>query len=204
MTELPMNIAATISDLKAKMATVGTRQAELRLARQPHALAATQGDAAAKASIKRLDGEASQLEREVETLADALEHAERLQVDEARKAHADNWTRRMSEAAGISDELLDVSHKADELLIQLVAMLDRRRQLAQNLLHTGVARSDLIDRLRHKGQTERALHAAGMRDYVDLSPRALHSMSLFEQTEAIALMRIEMPPYVPPQTEEVA
>lgn len=162
-----MNFAQTITDLRVKIAGVGTRRQELREARAPHALASTQGDSAATAAIAKLDREASQLDGDVQTYEQALEHAEKLKAEAAAAARAEDLARRRAEAQVIGDRMLERYGKIDQLLIDLVRALDESREDLSALRKTKAVQINKLHALERRRTLVVAMRFSGLDAYVD-------------------------------------
>jgi hypothetical protein len=151
-----------ISDLKVKLTATNDRLANLREARRPHALDAVTGDAKAKKTIAVLDAKVVNATVEGETLAMALEEAERRKVEYEAKAAEEDRLRREAEAREIADEIAKASAKVDQVAAQLAQCLDTRTDLIGKLGETGVVYPGVLNALRNPLRLRAALWVAGL------------------------------------------
>lgn len=142
---------------------VEARLAALAEQRKTHALAAARGDNAAKASIADLDRQASELRSERETLEAAADEAAREQREAERKAAHAARRKRETEAAKARDEVLRLSADADQALVHLRDVLERRAAALRTLDATGIVASGLVQRIIHGDNVNAAAMSAGLR-----------------------------------------
>jgi len=157
-----------ISDLKAKLVATNERLAKLREARRPHALDAVSGHAKAKKAIAGLDTEVASATAEGETLAMALEEAEKRKVEHEAKIAAEDRRRREAEAREICEAILAKDRDVDQAAAMLQKSLTDREQLIGKLADQNVIFPGMINALRRKRSVNGAMIHAGLNKFADI------------------------------------
>lgn len=151
-----------IPKLQARITEAIERLARLREARRPHAIDAVSGNQKAKKAIAGIDAEVASAAAEGETLAVALEEAERQKAEAETKAAEEERIRREAEARTIAKEIVEVSKKADRAAAQLVQCLDTRADLISKLSKTKAVYPGVPSAMRKPQRIRAALWSAGL------------------------------------------
>ncbi len=157
-----------ISDLKTKLAATNERLAKLREARRPHALDAVTGDAKAAKAIAGLDTKVASATAEGETLAMALEEAEKRKVEHEAKIAAEDRRRREAEAREICEAILAKDRELDRAAASLHKSLTDREQLIGKLADLNVIYPGMVNALRRKRSVDGALIHAGLNNFANI------------------------------------
>jgi hypothetical protein len=157
-----------IPTLQSKLSATRERLTSLREARHAHALKAATGDKKAKEVIAKVEEEVADVSTEAETLAIALEQAQKQQRELEIKASEDQRQKRISEAREIASELQSIATEADRLMTSLAQCLGRRGGVIKRLAETGVVYVRIINSLKRRSNVRSALWYAGLGEYVDL------------------------------------
>ncbi len=157
-----------ISDLRARITATHERLAGLREARRPHALDAVSGDAKAKKAIAGLDTEVASTAAEGETLAMAIEEAEKRKVEHEAKIAAEDRRRREAEAREICEAILAKDRELDRAAASLHKSLTDREQLIGKLADLNVIYPGMINALRRKRSVNGAMIHAGLNQFANI------------------------------------
>ncbi|WP_163265608.1 hypothetical protein [Chelativorans alearense] len=154
-----------IDEIRAKIASTADRLAELREKRRPHALGAFGGDEKASAAVAKIAAEESAVRDEADTLALALEEAEKRKAEADRIAAEKDQLARDKEAKRISKAIEAAAVEFDVVAMQLVEILEKRAALISELRGTRVLYDGYIGALQRPSRVMSALWAAGLGRY---------------------------------------
>ena len=157
-----------ISDLRARITATHERLAKLREARRPHSLEAVSGDAKAKKVIADLDTEIASTTAEGETLAIAMEEAEKRKVEHEAKIAAEDRRRREAEARKICQAILAKDRELDRAAASLHKSLTDREQLISKLADLNIIYPGVINALRRKRSVDGAMIHAGLNQFANI------------------------------------
>lgn len=151
-----------ITKLQARIGATRERLTGLRGARRPHALDAVSGNRKARKAIAGIDAEVASAAAEGETLAIALEEAERQKGEAQEKAAEEERLQREAEARRIAVEIFKVSKQADQAAVHLVMCLDTRANLISKLSETRAVYPGVPNTMRKPLRICAALWSAGL------------------------------------------
>jgi len=163
-----MDFAALITDLKAKLATANQRLGKLAEQRRPHALDAVTGGIKAKRAIEKINTQAAATRSEAETLAAAIEEAEKRKTEHEARLAAEDRRRREAEAREVSEAILGEDREFDRLAGLACQSLERREALVRKLDGLGVVYGGVIAALHRKLKINGALLSVGLGRHCNL------------------------------------
>ncbi len=163
MTEFTASLRSQerIASLRSQEQSLSEHLTELAAARKPHALAAAEGDSKARAALNKLTAQASETERDLSDVRDALVQAIVLEEAATRQAAEADADRRLDSAKEISDRMVERYARIDAALAAIAAEGALLSEDRKALNRTGAASSHQLGRLCMPETFQRAVLAAG-------------------------------------------